>query len=110
MAKVLVLIGISGSPVGQSVPVHGRTCLLGSAANSDIVLHDRQVLARHAEIRQMLTGWFVVPLSANASVAVNGTTVVGQARLQAGDLLSIGTVTFKAVLQEAMQVREVGGR
>jgi pSer/pThr/pTyr-binding forkhead associated (FHA) protein len=107
MAKTLVLIGISGSRVGQATPIQARTCVLGSADGCDVVLHDRQVQARHAEIRQMLAGWFVAPLSAGAGVAVNGTPVTSQARVQEGDLVTLGSVTFKAAFQE-LSVREVG--
>jgi pSer/pThr/pTyr-binding forkhead associated (FHA) protein len=107
MAKTLVLIGISGSRVGQATPVQARSCILGSADSCDLVLHDRQIQPRHAEIRQMLAGWFILPLSPGAAVAVNGAPVTGQARVKENDLVTIGSVTFKAAFQE-MSVREVG--
>lgn len=107
MAKTLVLIGISGSRVGQATPIHMRSCIIGSADACDVVLHDRQIQARHAEIRQMLAGWFILPLSPGAAVAVNGTPVTSQARVQEGDLVTVGSVTFKAAFQE-VSAREVG--
>jgi pSer/pThr/pTyr-binding forkhead associated (FHA) protein len=107
MAKTLVLIGISGSRVGQGMPIVARTCTLGSASTCDVVLHDRLIQPQHAEIRQMLAGWFVAPLSPSAAVAINGTPVNGQGRIQEGDLLTLGSVTFKAALQE-VSAREVG--
>lgn len=107
MAKTLVLIGISGSRVGQATPIPARTCVLGSAGGCDVVLLDRLVQSRHAEIRQMLAGWFIAPLSAGAAVAVDGTPVTGQARIQEGNLITLGSVTFKAAFQE-LSAREVG--
>jgi pSer/pThr/pTyr-binding forkhead associated (FHA) protein len=106
MAKSLVLLGISGSRVGQQTVVSARQSTLGSAASCDLVLHDRQVLARHAEIRQSLDRWFITPLDGGALVFVNGATVRGQQRVDDGDLVTVGTATFKAAIQE---MREVGG-
>jgi pSer/pThr/pTyr-binding forkhead associated (FHA) protein len=89
------------------MPIVARTCTLGSARTCDVVLHDRLIQPQHAEIRQMLAGWFVAPLSPSAAVAINGTPVNGQGRIQEGDLLTLGSVTFKAALQE-VSAREVG--
>lgn len=107
MAKALLLTGISGSRVGQQTAVIGRSYVIGSGSACDLVLHDRQVVPRHAEIRMSLDRWFIVPLDPNAMIAVNGTRVTSQNRLVEGDLLTIGTVTFKAAIGE-VQERSVG--
>jgi pSer/pThr/pTyr-binding forkhead associated (FHA) protein len=106
VAKSLVLTGISGSRVGQPTIVSGRQSLIGSGSGCDLVLHDRQVLPRHAEIRVLLERWFIVPLDAGALVFVNGLPVRGKQRVDEGDLVTVGTATFKAAIQE---VNEVGG-
>lgn len=106
MAKSLVLTGISGSRVGLQTIVSGRQSTIGSSSGCDVVLHDRQVLARHAEIRILLDRWFIVPLEAGALVFVNGTPVRGKQRIDEGDLITMGTATFKALLQD---INEVGG-
>jgi pSer/pThr/pTyr-binding forkhead associated (FHA) protein len=106
MAKSLVLTGISGSRVGMPTVVAGRQNTIGSASGCDIVLHDRQVLPRHAEIRVLLDRWFITPLDAGALVFVNGIPVRGKQRIDEGDLVTVGTVTFKAAIQE---MNEVGG-
>jgi pSer/pThr/pTyr-binding forkhead associated (FHA) protein len=106
MAKSLVLTGISGSRVGMPTIVSGKLSMIGSAAGCDIVLHDRQVQPKHAEIRVMLDRWFIVPLEAGAMVFINGTPVRGKQRIDEGDLVTIGTATFKAAIQE---VNEIGG-
>jgi len=107
MPKALVLFGISGSRVGKSTSVGGPLAVLGSATSCDLVLHDRQVLPRHAEIRQSLNTWFIAPLSPDALVAVNGKRLTAQARVSEGDLVTVGSATFKAAVSET---NEVGGR
>lgn len=95
MSQELTLIGVSGSRTGQQIVVNRRSMVIGSARQCDIVLHDRQVLERHAEIVQALERWFVAPLDGSALVALNGLRISSRQRLQNGDLLSIGSATFK---------------
>ncbi|NNJ12177.1 FHA domain-containing protein [Chloroflexales bacterium ZM16-3] len=106
MAKSLVLTGISGSRVGLPTVVSSRLSIIGSGSGCDVMLHDRQVLPNHAEIRVLLDRWFIVPLDAGALVFVNGVPVRGKQRIDEGDLVTVGTATFKAAIQE---VNEVGG-
>jgi pSer/pThr/pTyr-binding forkhead associated (FHA) protein len=106
MAKSLVLTGISGSRVGVQTIVSGKQSLFGSGSGCDVVLHDRQVLPKHAEISVMLDRWFITPLDIHALVFVNGVPVRGKQRIDEGDLVTVGTVTFKAGIQE---VNEIGG-
>lgn len=106
MAKSLVLTGISGSRVGMQTIVSSRSSTIGSSSGCDVVLHDRQVLPRHAEIRILLERWFIVPLDAGALVFVNGVPARGKQRIDEGDLVTVGTATFKAAIQE---MNEVGG-
>ena len=100
MAKALSLIGISGSRVGNATLFTERSTLIGSDAHCDVVMHDRQVLPRHAELRVALDRWFILPLDPKALIFVNGTPVSGQQRIDEGDLVTLGTVTFKAMIGE----------
>ncbi|WP_322489585.1 FHA domain-containing protein [Chloroflexus sp.] len=95
MSRELTLIGVSGSRTGQHIVVNRRSMVIGSARQCDIVLYDRQVLERHAEIAQVLERWFITPLDTGALVALNGQRINGRQRLQSGDLLSIGSTAFK---------------
>ncbi|WP_129626949.1 FHA domain-containing protein [Candidatus Oscillochloris fontis] len=106
MAKSLFLTGISGSRVGIQMPITGRQMLIGSANDCDLVLHDRHILPQHAQIRVVLDHWFIIPLDMNAQVFLNGVPVRGQQRINEGDLLTVGTATFKA---EVLYFNEVGG-
>lgn len=107
MPKALTLIGISDSRVGQALVVNGRSTLLGSSPTCDIVMRDRMILSRHAELHVTLDRWFVIPLDPSAKVFVNGQPVTTKQRLEPGDLLTLGTVTFKTAIGE-LQERQVG--
>lgn len=107
MPKSLLLFGISGSRVGQQTTISIRSSIVGSRSDCDVVLPDRQVLPRHAEIRQSLDRWFILPLEPGALIFINGTPIRSQQRVDEGDLVTIGTATFKAMIAE---VNEVGGR
>lgn len=63
---------------------------------------------RHAEIKQVLERWFIVPAPhATQGLALNGMPIRGQSRLNAGDALSIGSITYIVELEEVVE-QEVG--
>lgn len=103
MAKAIVLTGITGSKVGQQQTFSERTTVIGSGPLSQFVLRDRLVHSRHAELRQSLDRWFVVPLDPQAAVFVNGKNVQSQARINEGDTLTVGTATFKVGITEVVE-------
>jgi predicted component of type VI protein secretion system len=107
MPKALVLTALTGVQIGRRHTLHNRTSTVGSAGNNDLVLHDRQIDARHAEIRQMLDRWFIVPVSPSGGISVNGMIVKSQARLNPGDKLTLGMVTYE-VAYEDVEEREIG--
>ena len=108
MAKALVLRAITGTNAGQRHMLAARVNTIGSAANNDLVLHDRLLGPRHVEIRQVLERWFVVPLAAGGqAIALNGLSVSGQSRLNAGDALTIGSVTYSVGFEDIAE-QEVG--
>lgn len=106
MPKALSLIGISGSRVGLPTVFSERSTVIGSDSRCGVVLQDRQILPRHAEVRVALERWFILPLDPKAAIFVNGERVTGQQRVDEGDLVTIGSATFKATLGEA--ARAVG--
>ena len=107
MTKALVLIGISDSQIGVRQVIAGRVTRIGSMAGCDFVVRDRRISPQHAEIRQVLDRWFVAPLDSTAQVFINGQTVRTQARLNAGDTLTIGTATFTVAIDEEV-ARAIG--
>jgi predicted component of type VI protein secretion system len=100
MPKALSLIGISGSRVGQATVFTGRSTVIGSDAQCGVVMRDRMILPRHAEVRAALERWFILPLDPKASIFVNGEPVTGQQRISEGDLVTVGSATFKATIGE----------
>jgi pSer/pThr/pTyr-binding forkhead associated (FHA) protein len=98
MAKALLLMGISGSRVGQTMVFTDRSTIVGSDSLCGVILRDRMVLPRHAELRVALERWFILRLDPNAALFVNGEPVTGQQRIDAGDLVTVGTATFKVAL------------
>jgi hypothetical protein len=110
MAKALVLRAITGSNAGQRYTLAARVNSIGTASNNDLVLHDRLLGPRHVEIRQVLERWFVVPLVAGGQgVALNGLSVSGQSRLNPGDALTLGNVTYAVGFEEIVE-QEVGAQ
>jgi hypothetical protein len=110
MAKALVLRAITGSNAGQRHTLTARVNTIGSAATNDLILQDRLLGPRHLEIRQVLERWFVVPLAAGGQgIALNGMSVTGQSRLNAGDALTLGSVTYTVAFEEIVE-QEVGAQ
>jgi pSer/pThr/pTyr-binding forkhead associated (FHA) protein len=108
MTKALVLRAITGPNAGLRHTLTARVNTIGSAPTNDVVLHDRLLGPRHVEIRQVLERWFVVPLAAGSqAIALNGLSVGGQSRLNTGDALTIGSVTYQVGFEEVVE-QEVG--
>jgi predicted component of type VI protein secretion system len=108
MPKALVLRAITGTQAGMRFTLANRSSTIGTAPNNDMVLHDRLLSPRHVEIRQVLERWFVVPLAAGSqAIALNGMPINGQSRLNPGDALTLGSVTFNVDIEEVAE-RAVG--
>ncbi|MFL5800661.1 MAG: FHA domain-containing protein [Roseiflexaceae bacterium] len=105
MTKALVL---TATHSGKRITLTARINVIGSAPTNDMVLHDRLITPRHAEVRQVLERWFLVPLSVGGQgIALNGLDVKGQSRLNLGDALTLGSVTYTVGFEEVVE-REVG--
>ncbi len=103
MPKALSLTGITGARVGSNQLFSGRTHIVGSAPTCDFVLHDYTVFPRHAEIRQALDRWFVKPLTPGAAVYINDKAITEQGRIREGDIITLGSMTFRASLCEVVE-------
>lgn len=107
MTRALVLIGINGSRAGTNMTFTERTTIVGSSPECDLVLSDYQVAPRHAELRQTLGRWFVAALDPRAQTYLNGKRVQNQSRINEGDLLTIGSASFRTTTSEIRE-RVVG--
>lgn len=104
MARVLVLTAVTGPHIGKRYTVEERVTSIGSAPNNDMVFHDRAIAARHAEIRQILDRWFVVPLAPGSSgISINGMPITGQSRINTSDSLTLGTVTYQVSFADVQE-------
>lgn len=104
MARVLVLTAVTGSQIGKYYTVAARSTTIGSGGRSDLVLSDRAIEPRHAEIRQVLDRWFIVPLSTGGrGILLNGLPVSGQSRINPGDLLTLGSVMYRVGVTDMLE-------
>lgn len=106
MTSKLVFVGVSGSLVGQATVFSERSTTIGSDGRNDVVMRDPTILPRHAEVRSALERWFILPLDPKAVIFVNTKQVTGQQRVDAGDLVTIGSATFKAAIEAERAVGE----
>jgi hypothetical protein len=90
-----------GGPVGSLVlPDGSRTTLgddpvtIGRMPDCDIVLDDRNVSRRHAEVRRIPGGFVVVDLDSTNGTKVNGSGVK-ERRLEDGDELLVGSSALR---------------
>jgi predicted component of type VI protein secretion system len=108
MPTALVLTAITGSNAGKRHTFTGRLSTIGSAGNNNLVLTDRMIEPRHAEIHQMLDRWFIVPMSTDGlGLSLNGTPVTVRSRMNPGDKLTLGPVTYEVSLTE-LEEQQVG--
>ncbi len=104
MAKALVLRAISGTHAGKRHTLTARVNSIGTASTNDVVLHDRLLSPRHLEIKQALERWFAVPLAAGSqAIALNGLPINSQSRLNPGDALTIGSITYLIEFEEVAE-------
>ena len=80
--------------VGESIVrlVPGNRVTLGRAPSNDVILHDERASRVHAEIVSGPDGWLVRDLQSRNGTTVNGTAVVSERPLAAGDVIGIGLV------------------
>ncbi len=104
MARVLVITAVTGMQLGRQHTFEPRTSTVGSSTGADLVVYDRNLAPKHAEIRFTLDRYFIVPLAVGGGgISLNGKIVIGQQRLNAGDQLSIGATTYSIAFEEAQE-------
>jgi hypothetical protein len=75
--------------------LEGPRATIGRAKDADCVLRDPNVSRHHAELRRAPDGdWTISDLGSTNGVKVNDRRV-GSARLSAGDVVTLGTTTFR---------------
>lgn len=108
MSMVLELTTVSGSQVSRKLTIKGRQSKIGSAPNCDVVIQERQIEPRHAEIHQMLDRFFIVPLTPQSrGISLNGLPIQERSRLSPGDILTLGVTSYRVAFSEQLEM-EVG--
>ena len=108
MAMVLELTTVSGSQASRKLTITQRQSKIGSAPNCDVVIQERQIEPRHAEIHQMLDRFFIVPLTPQSKgISLNGLPINERSRLNSGDILTLGVTSYRVGFSEQMEM-EVG--
>jgi Protein of unknown function (DUF3662)/FHA domain len=85
---------------GKRMVIPASGAVLGRSRDADIVLADPNVSRRHAEIRPAGRGrWTVSDLGSTNGVKVNGQPITGDAPLEAGDRIALGTADIRFVVE-----------
>jgi hypothetical protein len=85
---------------GKRMVIPASGAVLGRSRDADIVLADPNVSRRHAEIRPAGRGrWTVTDLGSTNGVKVNGTPISGEAALEPGDRIALGTADIRFVVE-----------
>src|SRR3712207_3399399 len=85
---------------GKRMVIPASGAVLGRSRDADIVLADPNVSRRHAEIRPAGRGrWTVSDLGSTNGVKANGSPIRGEAPLEAGDRIALGTADIRFVVE-----------
>jgi hypothetical protein len=85
---------------GKRMVIPASGAVIGRSRDADIVLADPNVSRRHAEIRPAGRGrWSVADLGSTNGVKVNGRPISGEAPLEGGDRIALGTADVRFVVE-----------
>ncbi|WP_225803665.1 FHA domain-containing protein [Streptomyces sp. NK15101] len=96
------LVGHQGSLAGQQFPIGTTPVTLGRNGDNNIVIVGGNVSRFHAEVRREGHGFVLYDRGSSNGTQVNGTRVTSH-ELQPGDLVQIGTETFRFEAADAME-------
>ncbi|MEU3483828.1 FHA domain-containing protein [Streptomyces sp. NPDC033754] len=96
------LVGHQGSLTGQRFPIGSTPLTLGRNGDNSIVIVGGNVSRFHAEVRREGHGFVLYDSGSINGTRVNGVRVTSH-ELQPGDLIDIGTETFRFEAADAME-------
>ncbi|HEX9968664.1 MAG TPA: FHA domain-containing protein, partial [Acidimicrobiales bacterium] len=84
-------------PDGNRISLGDDPVTIGRLPDCDVVLEDRNISRRHAEVRRIPNGFVVVDLDSTNGTRVNGAGVK-ERRLEDGDEITLGSskIRFEA--------------
>lgn len=102
-----VLTVINDRGYTEQYQLHGRECVVGRQADTDLRLDARDVSRRHARILTEGDFFFVEDLGSSNGTFVNNTRVSGKQPLQEQDRIQIGPFTLCFQLQDDPVEKEI---
>ncbi|WP_370415628.1 FHA domain-containing protein [Streptomyces fradiae] len=96
------LVGHQGSLAGQQFPIGTTAVTLGRNNENSIAISGGNVSRFHAEVRREGHGFVLYDRGSSNGTRVNGTRVTSH-ELQPGDLIEIGTETFRFEAADALE-------
>jgi len=86
-------------PKGEHPPVDfsGETLAIGSSPTCQVVLGAAGVQPRHCEVSELNGRAVVTPVAMSAPTTVNSAPISGATEIKGGDLITIGSVSCRAV-------------
>lgn len=94
------LIMIKGDFIGQVYELGRDVTMLGRSDEVDLVISDMSISRRHAMIVNRVDGFHVSDLGSTNGSFVNREPVRSPTRLEEGDKLALGNITFKFSYQD----------
>jgi diguanylate cyclase (GGDEF)-like protein len=98
----LVQIYPLGPGIGRRIPLANDIVLIGRDADCNLCLVDPSVSRKHAEIRPVSTGFFLIDCRSTNGTHVNDHPV-SSSRLKDGDTIRIGTWIFRFLTGENVE-------
>lgn len=90
------LVAIDGDQKGEDFRVRDGQNIIGSGADSDVVLRDESVSGKHASVRYKDAKFSLTDLDSTNGTFLNGRTdPIAREELNDNDLVRIGAVTLK---------------
>lgn len=80
----------------QSYPIE-ETLTIGRNDHNDVIIHDNFTSHEHACVTKIKKNYWLYDLNSTNGTFLNGNRVAAEEPLKNGDIIKIGTVTFKFV-------------
>jgi pSer/pThr/pTyr-binding forkhead associated (FHA) protein len=100
-----VLTFLSGEHSDETIKLRRDATIIGRE-KGDIVINDTEVSATHCQIQEINGIYHIFDMNSTNGTFVNNERIV-KAKLKDGDVVSIGTTSFKISLQEEKSTRHI---
>lgn len=95
-ARLTVIESTETALTSQNYPVE-ETLTIGRNDHNDVIIHDSFTSHEHACVTKIKKNYWLYDLNSTNGTFLNGNRVAKEEPLKDGDIIKIGTVTFKFV-------------